>query len=801
MNLSLFRAKPTTIIALLSAFLLIFCPANSFLTAESPKFYSIIVDVSDPASAEIVEKSNFDYMEKEAGSAVRIVLNSIEFEKILSVLPDSTVAVLDSNLEKTFSSRLRRFDKIPEIGLSDGFRLGTMGGCFTLEEIYERFEEFVSKYSEFVTGPEIIGKSVEGRDIYAYSIGSVGKPQALITAAHHARECGGVAAATFFVEKLLENAATGDTESLYILSEREIKIVPCVNPDGYFYNEENFREGGGMWRKNRRPNEDESFGVDLNRNYGPEEFWDHPNGGSSEKPYRETYRGTEPFSEPEIRAVRNFCLANNFAVALNYHTYGNYIIYPYGALGRPTPDSLTFRHFSRLLTEFNRYSFGLDAEQLGYGVRGGADDWMYYATEAKSPILSATPELGTSLDGFWPDPPRLLEICRENLRMNYDFVLSSGANLRALECEVGFDEETSLAKISIEVRNYGASRSNNETVRLISLDNRIEIIDGPQSIPPLMPAEYEAMEFSATVDFERFRNGLRVPIEIEISRDVSPCRDTINPWFFAAETVELFAGDSVSAKEKFDLGDWGFEVNASGSAILSDSPYQKYRDSIDNYVTLLEPISLDCRAATFEFVTSWNIESKWDFAVIEISVDGGNNWKRLSTGRTVEGLGLKDSKQPKGSIGLHGNCPIRLRQTIDLEDYIGEIALFRFGVLSDFQKSMDGMKLFEISVNKYPERKIDSIEDITEKIFKVYPNPTAGRIIVELELNAPPLGRSAEINIIDALGNSRLSSEFDIDFAGIHRREIDASGLAPGVYFVEIALPDKLVIEKVEIVR
>lgn len=802
MNISVIPLLKKTFFAVQAAFLIIIFPTQTSLSEEVTNYYSIVVDVSDSTSAAIVKNFNFDKIEKEGPFSVKVVCNSIEFEKLLAVLPESSVSVLDSNIEKTHELKLKIFKKYLETPASNEFTLGAMGGCFTLEEIYEKFEDFVSGYPEYVSGPEKIGESVEGRDIFAYSLGTAGKPQALITAAHHARECGGVVAAIYFFEKLLENASAGDAESQYILNEREIKIIPCVNPDGYFYNEENFPDGGGMWRKNRRLNEDETFGVDLNRNYGPEEFWDHPSGGSSDKPYRETYRGAEPFSEPETRAVRDFCSSDNFAVALNYHTHGNYIIYPYGALGRPTPDSLAFRHFSRLLTENNRFSFGLDAEQLGYGVRGGADDWMYFATEAKAPILSATPELGTGLDGFWPEPPRLLEICRENLQMNYDFVLSAGANLRALEYESVFYKESSRVKISLEVRNYGAARSENETIKLISLDNRVEIIDGPRSISPLVPAESVDVEFTASIDFERFRNGLRVPLEIEISRgSSSPRRDTIEPYFFAPEEAVLFAGDSVSAKETFDLGDWGFEVDTSGSAILSDSPYEKYRDSLDNYVTLREPISLDCHAATFEFISSWNIESKWDFAVVEISVDGGENWERLSTSRTVEGLGLEYSKQPKGAIGLHGNCPIRLRQSIDLEEYIGGNALFRFGVLSDFQKKMDGMKIYEIKLNKYPERTIDSIEDITGKLFKMYPNPSNGKIIVELELNAPPLGRRAEINFIDALGIGRIQSDFVIDFAGIHRREIDASGLAPGVYFVEIILPGRVVVEKIEIVR
>jgi hypothetical protein len=46
------------------------------------------------------------------------------------------------------------------------------------------------------------------------------------------------------------------------VNEREIYFVPCVNPDGYVYNQQIAPSGGGMWRKNRRNNGGWSFGVD-----------------------------------------------------------------------------------------------------------------------------------------------------------------------------------------------------------------------------------------------------------------------------------------------------------------------------------------------------------------------------------------------------------------------------------------------------------------------------------------------------------------------------------------------------------
>jgi len=88
-------------------------------------------------------------------------------------------------------------------------------------------------------------------------------------------------------------------------------------------------------RKNRKfdssmkacSNSDE-YGVDLNRNYGFKFGADEI--GSSSSPCDERYRGTKAFSEPETRAMRDFLRSlPNMKIALNFHAWGNYFIYPF----------------------------------------------------------------------------------------------------------------------------------------------------------------------------------------------------------------------------------------------------------------------------------------------------------------------------------------------------------------------------------------------------------------------------------------------------------------------------------------
>ena len=130
------------------------------------------------------------------------------------------------------------------------------------------------------------------------------EPEILYTALHHAREPQSMMQMIYFMYYLLENYNTNPSVQ-YIVNNRELYFIPVVNPDGYEYNRTTNPSGGGMWRKNRK-NNGSSYGVDLNRNYGPYTYWNAPNGGSSTDPSSDTYRGTAPFSEPETSKLKEF---------------------------------------------------------------------------------------------------------------------------------------------------------------------------------------------------------------------------------------------------------------------------------------------------------------------------------------------------------------------------------------------------------------------------------------------------------------------------------------------------------------
>ena len=299
--------------------------------------------------------------------------------------------------------------------LDTEMELGTMGGAYKMEEVEETLDKLYTKYGskKLITQKFSIGKSHEGRDIYVVKISDHAdkdegdkESQVLYTALTHAREPGGMMTLFYFMYYLLENYEKGDQRVRNIVENRELYFIPVANPDGYAYNQKNKPNGGGMHRKNRN-----GSGIDLNRNFGPQELWNYPNSGSSTSSSSDTYRGTAAFSEKETQVLRDFSLTKNFKTALNYHTYSNLLIYPWG-IKNEVADPF-FKTMAIEMTRINGYRHGT-AQGLLYAVRGVADDYFY----KERGVFSMTPEAGGYSDGFWPTASRYWALAKENLEAN-----------------------------------------------------------------------------------------------------------------------------------------------------------------------------------------------------------------------------------------------------------------------------------------------------------------------------------------------------------------------------------------------
>lgn len=314
----------------------------------------------------------------------------------------------------------------------EGFEFGSMGGYYTMEEVLTELDSMTMLYPDLITARYSIGLSLEEEDIWAIKISDnpgldEEEPEILYSAVFHAREPQSMAATLYFMYYLLENYGS-DPLATFLVDNREMYFVPVVNPDGYRYNEETDPDGGGMWRKNMQDNNGNGVfdpgydGVDLNRNWGY--MWGYDNTGSSGNPPSLTYRGTEPFSEPENQVLRDFCIAHNFRLAFTTHSASQNFYVPWAYLyDTHTPDSAIYMDLAANMTQFNGFPYYATPTPGGV-ANGDCMDWMYGEQTVKNKIIAF--ELETGNGTFWPSQSQIYPLCEELVYCHLALALGPG---------------------------------------------------------------------------------------------------------------------------------------------------------------------------------------------------------------------------------------------------------------------------------------------------------------------------------------------------------------------------------------
>ena len=320
-------------------------------------------------------------------------------------------------------------------------------------EGYHTYAEMVAEIDSAVLAhPGIIrkfsiGQSYEGRQIWAVKISDrVGRdesePEVLFEAASHAREHLTVEMALFAIRLLTDNYSSSPASDMArrvsnIVNSREIFIVPMVNVDGAEYDiaSGSFRS----WRKNRQPIPGStSIGIDLNRNWGYK--WGCC-GGSSGKPSRLTYRGPEPWFAPEVRALRDFVDSRvkngrqQIREAISWHTYGQWVMWPYGYTYADLPASMTrddldaLRAIGRQMADTNGYT----AQQLSnlYILDGNSSDWLYHQHRIMAYTIEMYPPDPSTLGDFYPPDSIIASETERNRQAVLYFLEQAGCPYRA----------------------------------------------------------------------------------------------------------------------------------------------------------------------------------------------------------------------------------------------------------------------------------------------------------------------------------------------------------------------------------
>ena len=315
-----------------------------------------------------------------------------------------------------------------------------------LVQLYKNHSDIMSLWS--------IGTTYEGRTIWMVKLSDHAErdedePGVLLMGAHHGNEKPSYESLLYFIQLVVEQYGKenldNDDDGLVnediidgrdndgdgfidedlseeritsIVDQTQLFIIPMVNPDGVEANT----------RKNCAPNYGRyglrktitSYGVDLNRNYEYKWYLYRVFPWSYHQAYTSmdagwNYRGPYPFSENETRAVRYVAESQDISISLSYHSYGEFLFYPWTHTSISTPHEALFASIGENISAINGYYLYKGNTYLiprFGGTLGTSENWLY----GRQGILSFTIELCQTRAPV--EPEIVEEYCRDHVGVN-----------------------------------------------------------------------------------------------------------------------------------------------------------------------------------------------------------------------------------------------------------------------------------------------------------------------------------------------------------------------------------------------
>jgi hypothetical protein len=265
---------------------------------------------------------------------------------------------------------------------------------------------------------------------------SENEPEILYMGGVHGNEKPGYQVVIHSLKSITENYTAPNVNQSFtqhirtIVNQTVMYFIPMVNPDGVEANT----------RKNHAPNHclfgsTLLRGVDLNRNYEYkwEELDEHPfryifgffphgfHRTTVKYPLLDlqtllgggTYRGPKPFSENETLAVKQCIEQANISLCVDYHIFGEKIVYPWFWTRNSSLDEPVFLSLAENISKLNNY----DIIQGGdwYFIPGSAADWMHASLDIVPFVIELLPSREYSLIY---DHACIEELCFLHLKVN-----------------------------------------------------------------------------------------------------------------------------------------------------------------------------------------------------------------------------------------------------------------------------------------------------------------------------------------------------------------------------------------------
>ena len=633
-----------------------------------------------------------------------------------------------------------------------------------------------------------IGTSFQGRELWALKISDNPgiqefEPEIQWIGAHHGNEIMSVEVCYYMAEYLLENYGT-DPQVTWLVDEREIWIIPMLNPDGH--------TAGSRYN---------AQGTDLNRNYLC------PCGCNS---------GTA-FSAPESRALRDWNARMNPVTSLTFHTGAVYVNYLWDYTYNPTPDEPMIITISDVYGALSGLPVTNGADW--YIIHGSCQDWCY---ETRGEI-DTTIELCVSHN---PPPSQIDPIVADNIPAMLYQARMSGRGIRGLVTDADTGEPLN-ATISIpeigkdvytdsDVGDYHRMvESGTYTVvcNVAGFPTQTEY-NVSASLDTFVIVNFQFEIERGTIDGyvrDTESNPIAATVKVTDLYGYSGASDPVTGYYqivnvpvgthdllasqlgYSSETrTGVAVADGMITSEDFVLeqayffddlesgtsewtGAWGTTSSQahSPSTSMTDSPGGNYPNNATTTMTLNNGLDLsESTTAALVFWHRYATESGYDFCLVEVSTNGGGSWTQVAS-----------------YSGLLGGWT---EVTIDLDSYVGTSDFkVRFILDSDGWVQSDGWYVDDVHVFADQPTGVDDGASPLKLLVGNHPNPFNPTTSVGY---AVPRTGVVDLSIYDASGRLvRTLVDVPSHDAGRHSvswngRDENGVEVAAGVYFARLTV-------------